>query len=428
MNLVAVRFFLGGIEQSYIVPTAWYYIHSLRQTKFFLALVLSSYGVGAVVAGPVIGYIADRSENPRFLFICCCILKAIANIVYSVNISEYFPLFGRFLSGLANGGIVAILLGQVVLQVIEKSRGKNFVFLECMYFLGSAVGPGIGSFVPFRVNIFGWKVNEGNSPGIVLAVTWLAFTIAVLLMPPDTWMATGNKKMKVRTELDGKEHKNENVKTNDVNLDQKECSACKNSVFRDQRLFCILFLVFSCHVFSSTTIFFTPILALDHVHLEVIHIQLMYLNAALFTLLMLIGLYLTSEYFEERMLYVIAFFMQFITITCFIYLAFSWDDVTDDQYYILLMTVCLGIQNFGYPFANSIISKITDAQNAAFFQGLSYASSHMARLASRVAISFVFTKLSFMWYCFVMGLLWFFGVTWYAVLYQSLVSNLSMDG
>ena len=129
------------MEEFFIVPTAWYYVHSPGQlTKFFLVLILSSYCIGAVVSGPLTGSIADRSEDPRFLFICCCALIVIAHVVYSVNISAYFPLVGRFISGLANGGIIAILLGQVVLQVIGKSRSKNFVFLKGMYFLGSAVG------------------------------------------------------------------------------------------------------------------------------------------------------------------------------------------------------------------------------------------------------------------------------------------------
>ena len=72
IKLVALRLFLGGMEEFFIVPTTWYYVHFLGQTKFFLAQVLSSYCIGPVVTGPLIGSIADRSEDPRFLFICCC--------------------------------------------------------------------------------------------------------------------------------------------------------------------------------------------------------------------------------------------------------------------------------------------------------------------------------------------------------------------
>ena len=246
-------------------------------------------------------------------------------------------------------------------------------------------------------------------------------------MPSDIWMSTSTNEMKMRAELEDKEHKDETVNNEGVNLCTNECSAGKKSVFKGSRIYCILFLVFSCHVYSSTTTFFAPILALDHFHLELIHTNLLFVNGAMFTLLALIGFFYASEYLEERTLYIFSLLMQIIALTCLTYLAFSWDDVTDDQYYILLINVCLGMQNFGYPFGNSIISKITDPKNAAFFQGLSYASSHVARLASRIAVSFVFTKLSLIWYCFVMVLLWFIGGTWYAVLYQRLVPNLSMN-
>jgi MFS family permease len=112
-KFTAIRFFLGGIEIYIIAPTAWYYIRSLGQTKFFLALVFTSYNVGAIIAGPLFGFITDRFGNPRFMFIFCCAMKVVASVMYSVNLSAYFPLFGRLLTGLS--GDIAILLGQVAL-------------------------------------------------------------------------------------------------------------------------------------------------------------------------------------------------------------------------------------------------------------------------------------------------------------------------
>ena len=91
--------------------------------------------------------------------------------------------------------------------------------------------------------------------------------------------------MKIRAGLEDKEHKNKTVNNEDVNLGINEYSAGKTSVFKDSRIFCILFLVFLCHVYSSTTTFFAPILALDHFHLEVIHSKLLFVNGAMFILL-----------------------------------------------------------------------------------------------------------------------------------------------
>ena len=42
--------------------------------------------------------------------------------------SAYFPLVGRFISELENGGIIAILLGQFDLQVVKKVEVKISYF------------------------------------------------------------------------------------------------------------------------------------------------------------------------------------------------------------------------------------------------------------------------------------------------------------
>ena len=63
-------------------------------------------------------------------------------------------------------------------------------------------------------------------------------------------MPTGTNQMIIRTELEDKEHKNETANNEDVNIDVNECSAGRKSVFKDSRIFCILFLVFSCHFYS----------------------------------------------------------------------------------------------------------------------------------------------------------------------------------
>ena len=144
-------------------------------------------------------------------------------------------------------------------------------------------------------------------------------------------MPTSTNQMKIRPELEGKEDRNETVNNEDVNIGIKECSVGEKSAFKDSRIFCILFLVFSCHVYSSSTTFFAPILALDNFHLEVIQSKLLFVNAAIFALLVLIGFYFASEYLEERKLYIIALLMHIIAITCLTYLEFSWDDVTDVQ-------------------------------------------------------------------------------------------------
>jgi MFS family permease len=422
-NFTAIRFFLGGIEIYIIAPTAWYYIRSMGQTKFFLALVFTAYNVGAIFAGPLFGFITDRFGNPRFMFICCCAMKVFASVMYSVNISAYFPLFGRLMTGLS--GDIAILLGQVALQTDEESRGANFVFLEGVYCLGSVFGPGIGSFISFSVNILGWEIDDGNSPGIVLAIIYLVFLIASLFLPKEVWVESGNRSKEPTSRMSDREDEKELINHQDRDRNVTDYSSDnKPSVLLESRIFCLFFLIFTSEVFSSTATFYAPVLALDHFHLQVIHVKLLFLNCTLFTLLLFICLHIASKYVHERKLFALALLLEIIAISFLTSLAISWNQVTSNvQYYILLIYVCLGMPYFANPFGNSILSKIAGPKNATFVQGLSLATVHSAIAICRVVVSFAFTKTSLICYCFGMVMLWLAGAIWYVVLYERMVTN-----
>lgn len=421
-KFAAVRYFLGGCETYFVAATAWYYIKSLGQTEIFLAFVLSSYNFGAIISGPLFGFITDRCRTPKCIFIFCCVMKVFAYIIYSVNLSPYFPLFGRLISGLSNGG-VAILLGQVTLQTNEKQRGGKFIFLEGIYILGSAFGPGIGSFITFRINVFGWEINDGNSPGIVLTIVWFLFLVGSLLLPNDVWVDIGSRnKCAIFTTSDS-EH-DERLSECDQDRDQNlnyDSGEKKQGIMCDSRIFCLYFLIFSNEVFSSTSTFYVPVLGLDHFHLQVIHVKLLFLNSTIFTLLVFLCFYFASEYADERKLFLFALFLQITAISFLTSLAFSWDKQADVHYYTLLFYICLGMPYFAYPFGNSILSKVTSPQNASFVQGLSYATVHSAIVISRILVSSVVTETSLICYCMALVFIWLVGFIWYSVLYKKLL-------
>ena len=417
-KLAFLRCFMAGLETYCIAPTAWTYIKSLGQSTFFLSLTLCAYNFGVVIGTPLLGYITDRFGNPRVIFICSCVVKMIAYVIYSVNLSAYFPLFGRLVSGVCEIGIT-ILLGQIALQSSEDTRGGSFVALESAYCLGSVFGPAVGSLVTFHANIFGWQINEGNSVGIVLIIVWLIFSVSSLLLPSDIWTKTGD----CHTELNSNSS-NDRAGKRKTEVSQEQTVGKKIiKILLNPRITCILFLVFSSEFFSSTSTFYVPLLALDHFRLQLIHTKLLFLNCTLFTLAVLICLYLASEYFEERKLVLIAMLMQIIAISFLAYIAFFWNEITATQYYMLLLYICFGMPYFMYPLGSSLLSKITDPSLATFVQSSSFAVIHFAIVVSRVSVSFVFTKLSLLAYCSGMVILWFSDVIWFVTLFKKMAPD-----
>jgi MFS family permease len=415
-----LRFFLTGCETYFVAPTAWTYIKFLHRTEIFLALVLSAYNFGAILAGPLSGLLTDRLGNPRFIFICSCVTKVLAYVIYSINLSVYFPLFGRLISGLSDVGLI-VLLGQIALQPNKESRAGYFVLADGAYCLGTTFGPGLGSFITFRANIHGWQINEGNSPGIILTIIWLLFLIFSLLLPNDIWIATGAHNMELNSIYS--EDENDKTSQSECNQEQRLTEKKPSIILWDSRVFCLLFLVFCSEALSSTSTFLVPVLASDHFHLQLIDIKLLFLNCTLFTLLVLICIHHALRYIEERKLFVVALLMQIIALSFLTSLAFSWNQVTDVQWYIMLLYICLGMPYFAFPLANSILSKIIDPRNATFIQGLSFGTLESAIVINRVVISFVFTKMSLLCYCFGMVILWSAGIIWYGTLYKRMVPN-----
>ena len=79
-----------------------------------------------------------------------------------------------------------------------------------------------------------------------------------------------------------------------------------------------------------------PVLALNHFHLELIYVKLLFLNCTLFTLLVFILFSLALDYFDERKLFLVALSMQIAAILVLTSIGFTWD-ITSAQKYMLLL-------------------------------------------------------------------------------------------
>ena len=408
---ICVRNFTDGSEAYFIAPTAWFYIKSLGQSKEFLALVLTAFNVSAIITSPILGHIADRFGHVKLLIVATYVMKVLGNLLYSINISAFFPLIGRIVSGMGDSSF-GILMGEVVHHTSEKNRAAMFVFLEATYCLGAAFGPALGSFITFNANILGWKINAGNSPGIVLTCIWLASLVGALSLPNDFGKKRAVQKVEVAivTSATNDTDDDDRTMTEDYPKPSSECNA---------RVLCLFYLIFWNEVFSSTATFYTPLLALDVFHLNLIHVKFYFLNSSLMTLLLFIAMYIASRHFKEQKIFFFSMVLQISAIVLLTAFAFTWDRVSSVHYYLLLLYVSLGMPYVAFSFGCSLMSKITDPRNAAFFQGTSFAAIQLSIVTSRVAASFTFTKTGLICYSLALAFFWLIGVIWYSILYRS---------
>ena len=416
---IAVRFFVDGSEEFFIAPSAWYYIESFGQTMVFLGIVLSAFPIGAVLTGSVVGKFADKFGHIKFILLASFTMKALGNLIYSIPLSAYFPLAGRFLSGLAEGS-AGVYYGQIILYTPEEHRARIFIFLDSMYTLGSLFGPAVSVFLSFNVNILGWKIDAGNSPGIVLALIWLVLLVNAMWFPSEF----GTKKTIIDDDPDHDEN-NDNDDDDDVyynddiisteNLTDPPSYASRSTVLL------IFYQVFLSLFYSTTVTFYVPLLAQELLHLQLVEVRLLFLVGSVFSMVFFLLLYLGASYFHETQLLACSMLMQVVAIFIFTYFGFSWDNVRGVyDSYILLAYICLGVQFFAFSLGCSLLSKVTDPNDAAFYQGSSFAALHSGFVVSRIVSSFIFTKTSILWFCLALILMWTLGAVWLIVEYRNL--------
>ena len=402
---LAIRNFLDGAEEYFITPTAWYYIKSLGGSREFLGFVLSIYGGAAVVAGPILGKFADHFGYIKCIVIFCYGLKVAGNLIYSIPASVYCPLIGRALSGLSIGS-TGILYGQLALYTSDRSRPKAFIFINGMYCLGTVCGPALSSFLVFDADIFGWKINPGNSSGVILVVIWSISLIISFWLPSE--FGTSSQLDKTIVSLD--EH--------DADSNSSDDGDSYLLPFKPRpkhTTLCVFFIIFLGQFFPTIVTFYTPLIAQEHFHLQFLDVKLLFLASSILSLALFLALYLATGCFDELKQACLAFLMQIIAIMLLTYFALYWNKVYWYGSYLLIPYIAFGLQNFIFAIGCSLLAKITDPSMAGFYQGSSFSVDHLGFVFGRIISAFIFTKISLLLYCIGLSLLWFVGSVWFSL-------------
>jgi MFS family permease len=142
------------MEEFLIQPTAWYYMKYLGQSTLFLGLTMAAYSTGTLVFAPFVGFLEAKCLSTKTIVVMSGLVKFCGNLLYSIPVSGYFPLFGRFVSGLGEG-TMGVLYGVVAKCTVDENRAKAFLYFEGLFQIGAICGPLIGSVLTFNFNIFG---------------------------------------------------------------------------------------------------------------------------------------------------------------------------------------------------------------------------------------------------------------------------------
>ena len=273
---LSIRVFVDGSEEYIIQSTAWYYMEYLGKPKVFLGLTLAAFAAATCILAPLVAMIEVKFDAATVIVFVSGPVKLIGNILYAIPVNGYFPLFGRLISGMGESTL-GVLYGAVTKCTDKTNRAEAFLYFEGLYSVGAIFGPAIGSVLVFNINILGWKINPGNSPGVLLASAWVFLITLSIFLPSD--LAENSVAEEIEQDTDSDESSgNENTKTETI-IDSSSIVCC---------LYLIIFL---STLFYDMISFFTPLIAVYHLGLTLVHVKLIYVNSSLAVFVLYVATY-----------------------------------------------------------------------------------------------------------------------------------------
>ena len=302
----------------------------------------------------------------------------------------------------------------VISRCTEKEgRPKAFVFFGAMFNVGTALAPSIGSVINFNFNIFGWTIGKGNSLGLLLAIIWFLMVIATVFCIPRN---VGHENFFPLTQI-GPDARNDNEIDGELETNNRPIIDCTFA--------CLYYLIFMGFFFYCVTVFYVPLLAATLYHLQLIHVELFFLNGTMIVFVAFLFNYLAVEYVSEKKLIIFWMTVQIFPILLLFYFDLTWHnpDQVIGPYFLLPLTM-LGVScAVMHSIILALLSKISPLQHVAFYLSLATTVGHLSIICSRVIAGLTFGATSMMIALIGIYFLWVVQARWYHVQYENFVCN-----
>lgn len=177
-----------GLEYSLIFPSLWFYIHDFikaRHAKVFYGSALSAYSVGSIIGAFTLGRFVDGARRTKLTLSILLTCEIVGNIIYSIDASPYFPLFGRLLSGF--GDVANMVMTAEIARSYESALvTQKLSWLVTCFSIGFILAPGTNIlFRNINIHIGSFGLYYANIPGLFLAACFCIILVCNLLMVSD---------------------------------------------------------------------------------------------------------------------------------------------------------------------------------------------------------------------------------------------------
>lgn len=143
-----VLYFLMGLEIGCVNATLWIYVSTVLKTnnpELFYGLIVGCFFAPPILFSPVVSRFADKTRRVKLCLIAVIFLSIAGSILYTINTSPLFPLFGRFLSGFTMA-VTPLMVSEVARSYPKENVSKKLIMINGSRLLGYACGPCLSIF------------------------------------------------------------------------------------------------------------------------------------------------------------------------------------------------------------------------------------------------------------------------------------------
>ena len=180
--------FLSGVNYSVIMPTLWFYLLQLKapNPKTFYGLIIGGQTLIASLFSLILSRLADRTRRIKLILLSVHVPVILGNICYTVGVSPYLLVLGRWLAGLSSS-LVPVIFGEITRSYEPELQTRVIAMVSFSNGLGTILGPASGMI--FRntthFDVGELQITSVNAGPFFLTFAYVLIEGAILLCVSD---------------------------------------------------------------------------------------------------------------------------------------------------------------------------------------------------------------------------------------------------
>ena len=178
-----------GIEYSLTFATLYVYLkdvlHLVDNLNSFYSAISGMYVLVQILASLILSKIFEKNRRLRVMFYIINVFTIIGNILYTIPLSPYFLLAGRFISG-AGGAIQPIMMSELARSYSPDELIDKLSPMALSLALGLTLGPCINFlFIHADFWFLGVHIMFANGSGLFLTFIFMALLLIAIFFVSD---------------------------------------------------------------------------------------------------------------------------------------------------------------------------------------------------------------------------------------------------